>query len=172
MPTIEIDGSTAGDADGLRLTGGSSTVRGLSISGFARHGILIEGLGDNAVEGNVVGPNGDLHAVDAPFGDVEDDPRTVLSLDLDGARHAIAGGARLELRRENVGVGVPLVLYFGRRAIRWFELHGDVHLDPPCRIRNVGRSAARARPKACFPCRFVLIDCDDAVRSSPRARRS
>src|SRR5438093_13611099 len=58
MPTIEIDGSTAGDADGLRLTGGSSTVRGLSISGFARSGILIEGFGDNTVVDNAIGPNG------------------------------------------------------------------------------------------------------------------
>ncbi len=56
MLKIELDGSkaTAG-ADGLHITAGSSTVRGLVINRFVGHGIRLETNGGNVIEGNFIG---------------------------------------------------------------------------------------------------------------------
>jgi hypothetical protein len=51
---IEIDGSSSGGANGLVLTGGGSTVEGLSITRFA-DAILISGSGGNTITGNFLG---------------------------------------------------------------------------------------------------------------------
>ena len=64
-PIIELDGSTAGAASGLKIApaGGGSTVRGFAINRFAENGILIgsvsgnEGSSDNLVAGNFIGTN-------------------------------------------------------------------------------------------------------------------
>lgn len=53
---IELDGSLAGQgAHGLHITGGESTVRGLSISRFGGDGIRLETGSGNVVEGNFIG---------------------------------------------------------------------------------------------------------------------
>ena len=52
---IELDGSQAGRADGLYITSGYCTVRGLAITRFEGNGIRLEGNGDNLVEGNMIG---------------------------------------------------------------------------------------------------------------------
>ena len=61
---IELDGTDAGtDANGLHITGGSSTVRGLVINRFGqapsgkvtRNGIVVETNGGNLIEGNFIG---------------------------------------------------------------------------------------------------------------------
>ena len=55
-PIIELDGTNAGsDANGLTISAGNSTVRGLAINRFSEYGILLEGSGDNVVEGNHIG---------------------------------------------------------------------------------------------------------------------
>ncbi len=51
---VEINGSSAGGAAGLVLSGGGSTVEGLSITGFA-DGILISGSGGDTITGNFIG---------------------------------------------------------------------------------------------------------------------
>ncbi len=51
---IWLDGSSSGGANGLVLTGGGSTVEGLSITRFS-DGILISGSGANNVTGNFLG---------------------------------------------------------------------------------------------------------------------
>jgi hypothetical protein len=43
--------------NGLVVSAGGSTLRGLAIKGFREHGILITGTGGNVVEGNRVGPS-------------------------------------------------------------------------------------------------------------------
>lgn len=53
-PLIEIHGSIL-VSDGLRILGGGSTVRGLVINGFGSDGVLLEGGGDNLLEGNYIG---------------------------------------------------------------------------------------------------------------------
>lgn len=57
-PVIQLDGSTAGAADGLIISGGGSTVRGLIISNFSGNGITLSGLGGNTIESNWVGVDG------------------------------------------------------------------------------------------------------------------
>ena len=75
---VGIDGSDAGaGTDGLRISGGSSTIRGLHIEDFGGNGILITGAGGNLIEGNRIGldssgfepsPNGanGVQIIDAP----------------------------------------------------------------------------------------------------------
>jgi hypothetical protein len=62
LPLIELEGSQAGIADGLRITGGGSVVRGLVINRFHKQvaenngggGIVLQGLGGNRIEGNFI----------------------------------------------------------------------------------------------------------------------
>ena len=55
-PVVTIDGSGAG-GDGLRLSGGASTVRGLAIVNSAGAGIRIDTLGNDLIVANHIGVN-------------------------------------------------------------------------------------------------------------------
>jgi CSLREA domain-containing protein len=56
-PVVEIDGTnvTAGEQNGLWVTGGGSTIRGLVINRFGDDGIDVEFNGGNTIVGNYVG---------------------------------------------------------------------------------------------------------------------
>ena len=54
-PLIEINGASAGGAEGLKLTGGSSTVKSLVINRFSNSGIMIMGKGGNKIVGCYIG---------------------------------------------------------------------------------------------------------------------
>ena len=57
---IELDGSLAGNANGLNIASGGSTVRGLAINRFVgtpNIGIFIFGPGGNVIQGNYIGTN-------------------------------------------------------------------------------------------------------------------
>ena len=54
-PVIELDGSGAGSADGLRITAGNSRVRAMVINRFEGQGILIQTNGGNTIIGNYIG---------------------------------------------------------------------------------------------------------------------
>lgn len=56
-PLVQIDGSKIGsNGDGLQLTGGSSTIRGLAIFRCKRDGIRVQGpSGTNVIRGNFLG---------------------------------------------------------------------------------------------------------------------
>ena len=56
-PLIEIDGGLTGGADGLVITAGDSTVRGLVLHGFLT-AIRLEGNGGNTIQGNYIGSDG------------------------------------------------------------------------------------------------------------------
>jgi uncharacterized repeat protein (TIGR01451 family)/CSLREA domain-containing protein len=57
-PLIELNGSGAGaGANGLKITAGNSTVKGLVINRFAGNGILITNNGGNLIQGNFIGTN-------------------------------------------------------------------------------------------------------------------
>ncbi len=59
-PIIQLDGTATGiGADGLSISGGGSTVRGLIFSGFDDRGISITGGGGNTIVGNWVGTEND-----------------------------------------------------------------------------------------------------------------
>jgi parallel beta-helix repeat protein len=57
--SIVIDGSRAGASDGLTITAGDTTVRGLDIQGFQRDGIVLRTHGGDVITGNAIGNNGD-----------------------------------------------------------------------------------------------------------------
>ena len=62
-PLIELNGSSAGNNDGLRLQVGSSTIRGLAINRFAGTGIHLFGpSGTNFIQGDFIGtdPSGSI----------------------------------------------------------------------------------------------------------------
>ncbi|NQT62026.1 MAG: T9SS type A sorting domain-containing protein [Candidatus Marinimicrobia bacterium] len=54
-PMIELDGSTAGNANGLNINSGNSTVRGLVINRFAQNGINLIFNNGNIIQGNFIG---------------------------------------------------------------------------------------------------------------------
>jgi hypothetical protein len=62
-PVIELNGSSAGaSANGLLITAGGSTVRGLAINRFGQCGVFLSGGGGNVLAGNYIGsdPTGNL----------------------------------------------------------------------------------------------------------------
>jgi CSLREA domain-containing protein len=54
---LELNGTNADSANGLEITGGGSTVKGLVINRFPQSGIRIAGSGGNRIEGNFIGTN-------------------------------------------------------------------------------------------------------------------
>lgn len=55
-PLIELNGSSAGTGDGLQLSAGNSTIRGLIINRFGGAGVHLQAPGgNNVVEGNRIG---------------------------------------------------------------------------------------------------------------------
>jgi hypothetical protein len=63
-PVIALDGTaTSNSADGLVISAGNTTVRGLAIYGFV-NGIRIDGAGTNVIQGNFIGA--DLTGTNAP----------------------------------------------------------------------------------------------------------
>ena len=54
-PIIELNGSSAAIANGLRITAGNSTVKGLVINRFTGHGIWLQTNGNNVIQGNYIG---------------------------------------------------------------------------------------------------------------------
>jgi Family of unknown function (DUF5719) len=54
-PLVEINGQGAGDSNGLYITAGGSTVRGLVINRFQKAGVRLEGNGANNIRGNYLG---------------------------------------------------------------------------------------------------------------------
>jgi hypothetical protein len=69
-PLIELNGTAAGaHANGLKLTGGTSWVKGLVINRFGRVGVVIEGPGQTTVSGCYIGTNA---AGSADLGNGED----------------------------------------------------------------------------------------------------
>lgn len=55
-PIVVLNGTNAGaNVNGLTITGGGSTIRGLVINRFSRHGIRVETGSGNIIEGNYIG---------------------------------------------------------------------------------------------------------------------
>jgi CSLREA domain-containing protein len=71
---IELRGTNAGNIQGLRLTGGSSTIKGLVINRFTREAIVIAGgsSNNNLITGNYLGVNPDGTGTPAPIGSGND----------------------------------------------------------------------------------------------------
>ena len=66
VPLIEVDGSKLGASiDGLVLSGGQSTIRGLAIVGFSGSAIVLNGKGGDVVAGNYLGVDASGNQADA-----------------------------------------------------------------------------------------------------------
>src|SRR5262249_39354915 len=103
---IELDGESAGaGADGLALTAGGTTVRGLVINRFGGAGLALTG-GDNTVAGNFIGtdptgqarlPNGVgvllVNSAENTIGGTAAEARNVISGNAGDGVRVVGGGA-------------------------------------------------------------------------------
>lgn len=70
LPLIQLDGTNAGTtANGLTISGGGSTVRGLTINSFSASGIDLRGAGDNTIYSCYIGTNATGSAAKGNGGD-------------------------------------------------------------------------------------------------------
>ena len=95
-PLIELSGAKAGGAEGLKLTGGSSTVKGLIINRFANSGIMIYGKGGNKITGNFIGTDraGSLAAGNKAHGVFVQAPDNVIGGTTSKDRNIISGNGK------------------------------------------------------------------------------
>ncbi len=95
-PVIELDGSTASNAiDGLVISAGNTTVRGLVLDGFATALRLVTN-GNNLIEGNFIGTDLTGTNTDGNTGDgiYINSPRNVIGGSAAGAGNVISGNGR------------------------------------------------------------------------------
>ena len=92
-PLIEIDGSGAGSGDGLVVTAGGSTVRGLVINGFSGAGIVLRTAGGNTIQGNYIGTNaaGDAALANEVGINIDNAPNNLIGGTTEAARNVISG---------------------------------------------------------------------------------
>jgi hypothetical protein len=127
---VDITGSDT-QPDGLRISGGSSTIRGLIIRRFTGNGILITGAGGNLIEGNFIGidqsgleeagngANG-VHIVDVPnntIGGAAAASRNVISANAgEGVRIDGANATGNIVIGNYIGLSAPGTADFGNGA--------------------------------------------------------
>src|SRR5208283_3848799 len=95
-PLIEIEGSLlAANTDGLLITAGGSTVRGLAINQCPRDAIRIESLGTNIIQANFLGtdPTGTLALANGEGGVmISGSPGNLIGGTTAAERNVISGG--------------------------------------------------------------------------------
>ncbi len=104
-PLIELDGTNAGgSSNGLQITAGNSTVRGLAInrfgtggSGNGGAGIVLQTAGNNLIEGNYIGVDatGSLARPNRTDGIWMDGPANIIGGTTAAARNMISGNGRI-----------------------------------------------------------------------------
>lgn len=107
-PLIELDGANSGGADGIKITAGHSTIKGLVINNF-RTGIYIDIIGSNVIEGNYIGTDksGSIAKPNSGAGIYIGNSNLMVS----GQSNNIIGGAKATARNVisgNVGSGITL----------------------------------------------------------------
>jgi CSLREA domain-containing protein len=121
-PVIEIDGSTIADPgmDGLLLTGGKITVRGLVINNFGGNGIRIEQKGDNFIGNCFIGtdPNGTAARPNGAYG-----------IRIDSGDNNVIGALTRNVISGNLGGGV--LVYSRHNEIQTNLIGLDVHGTAP-----------------------------------------
>ncbi|HYO08428.1 MAG TPA: right-handed parallel beta-helix repeat-containing protein [Tepidisphaeraceae bacterium] len=95
-PLIELNGSKAGGADGIKITGTGVLVRGLAINRFGGSGIFIFGKGGNRVAGNHIGTDraGAADLGNAAHGIIVQSPGNVIGGATKGDRNVISGNGQ------------------------------------------------------------------------------
>src|SRR5262249_9784503 len=92
-PGIELDGEQAGEANGLQVTGGGSTIRGLVLNRFGSSAVVLQGAGGNVVSENYIGTNA-AGTASAPNGtgiDIVGSPDNLIGGSTAADRNVIAG---------------------------------------------------------------------------------
>lgn len=106
-PSIELDGTSAGSgADGLRLTGGASTVTGLIINRFKGNGITISNIGGDTVTNTWIGVNSTDTADATNGGDgilISGVPNNFIGGTASGAKNVISGNSGSGVRITGAG---------------------------------------------------------------------
>lgn len=143
-PIVTLNGSAAGsNADGLTITGGSSLVRGLVISGFRSDGIVLKNAGDNIIAGNFLGTNvsGLTEAPNFQVGlRIEDSPDNLVGGSTEADRNVISGnqqrgvlisgsnsnGNRISGNFIGVGVDGLTIVDNGLNGIRIIDAPGNI----------------------------------------------
>lgn len=104
---VRLAGASAGTgANGLTLSGGNSTVRGLMITGFSGDGLELSGMGGNVIEGCVIGL--DAAGVDQGNG--------ANGIYITGSSNNIIGGTTLAARNVISGNNTGGIELVGERA--------------------------------------------------------
>lgn len=94
-PIVEIDGVSAGSANGLTVDGGTSTIRGLALNRFSLRGIEVRSAG-NFIEGNYTGINVAGTAARSNLGDgilITNSPNNAVGGLVAAARNVASGNA-------------------------------------------------------------------------------
>jgi hypothetical protein len=105
-PLIVLNGTSAGaNADGLTLSGGNSTVKGLVINRFTRHGIVLQTAGNNVIAGNYIGTDyiGSLDQGNGASGIYITTSSNVIGGTLPAARNVISGNNNHGIFIDGVG---------------------------------------------------------------------
>ncbi|MDX6288051.1 MAG: hypothetical protein QOG53_3536 [Frankiales bacterium] len=146
-PIIELNGASAGAANGLSVSAGNSTIRGLVINRFNAVGVSLSG-GNNKVEGNYigtdaagttalgnVGPGVDITGTDDVVGGTASGAGNVISGNEDGIAAYYTSGTRVE--GNYIGTDVTGTLDLGN------TLRGVAIYDAP--DSTIGGTVAGAR---------------------------
>jgi hypothetical protein len=89
---VVLDGSGAGNANGLTLAGGNSTVQGLVIEGFSGSAVAIVSRGGNTIAGNAIGTDagGNQSQGNGGYGVYTEAPDNLIGGTSPGSRNVIS----------------------------------------------------------------------------------
>ena len=152
-PVVELDGTNAGaTSHGLRIDAGNSTVQGLAINRFSRHGLLLAFGGGNTIQQNMIGtdPSGSVDLGNAFHGLVlfespnnvvggtgAGDGNVISGNDLHGVHIARAASTGNTLEGNKIGVAADGVAALGNDRI-------GVRIDQGASNNTIGGAAAGA----------------------------
>ena len=149
---IEIDGSLAGTVDGLSITAGNSTIRGLAIHSFDNDGIALATNDGNVIEGNFIGTNATGTALGLGNSDGVDIDSASSNNTIGGAtaaaRNIISGNTNDGVDIENVTGNVVIGNYIGTNAAGTADLGNTnygVNIKGGASSNTIGGTATNAR---------------------------
>jgi lectin-like protein/CARDB protein len=119
---VVLNGAGAGaGTNGLTISGGSSTIRGLVIQSFGGNGIQITGAGGNLIEGNLIGTNSAGSAASANAGNgvlIVDVPNNTIGGAAAASRNVISGNGGEGVRIDGANATGNIIIgnYIGASA--------------------------------------------------------
>ncbi|HMJ90849.1 MAG TPA: Calx-beta domain-containing protein, partial [Candidatus Acidoferrum sp.] len=113
LPLIRLDGALAGSGvDGLRITAGNSTIRGLVITRFTSDAIEIVTNGNNVIEGCLLGiDTANTNRANSAAGvHIVSTPGNRIGGTATGARNVISGNSGIGVHLENLGASNNIIV--------------------------------------------------------------